>query len=140
MLWVVRICFCFRSDSSCSSQPLSKRDTEKRETWKDGTHFRGGKLERCHTPGAKLTGGCVQTFCRRGGLESHLLGVMPGFTAEGLDSRACSAVPKLCIHGRSLAISGSAHLVCKGPVITPTQEGLPRIHVFRRYRNACRVK
>ena len=91
-------------------------------------------------PSLRLTGGRVQTVCQRGGLESHLLGITPGFTAEGLDSRACSAVPKLCIHGRSLAISGSAHPVCKGPVITPTQEGLPRIHVFRRYRNACRVR
>lgn len=141
MLWVMHICFCFRSDSSCLSQPLSKRDNEKREIWKDGTHFWGGKRERCCTPGAKLEAhrrACSN--CRHGGLESHLLGITPGFTAEGLDSRPCSAVPKLCICGRSLAISGSAHPICKGPVITLIQEGLPRIHMFRRYRNACRVK
>ena len=117
MLWVIQICFCFRSDSSCLSQPLSKRDNEKREIWKDGTHFWGGKLYyyldylyyyyyylyysvlfSC-TPGAKPEAHrrAHSNLCQRRSLEGHLLGITPGFTAEGLDSRPCSAVPKLCI-------------------------------------------
>lgn len=43
-------------------------------------------------------------------------GICLSFTAEGLNSRPCS-VPKLCICGRSLAISSAPSL--KGPVITP---------------------
>lgn len=58
-------------------------------------------------PSLRLTGRRVQTVCRRRGLEGHLLGITPGFAAEGLDSRTCSAVPKLCIvagHWPSLSV------------------------------------
>lgn len=58
-------------------------------------------------PSLRLTGGHVQTICWHRGLEGHLLGITPGFAAEGLDSRPCSAVPKLCIvagHGPSLGL------------------------------------